>query len=579
MGRYNDLVFNYNMANTYSVTGTFRKLLHIIRREKKEVSQIYFFAMLGGLIQLSLPIGVQSVINYVLGGAFSTSLVILIAGVLLGIFFGGWVQISQMKIIEKVQQKLFTRYSFALASVFPATDAEATDTLHFPEQANRFFETIFIQKSIRKILLDIPAASIQIILGVLLLSFYHPAFILFGVLLLVMLFFTLKFTLNEGLRASLKESNFKYEVAGWLEELGRFQFVFRMHPASDLYFKKTDEAVTGYLKGRTAHFKILLFQYWSLIVFKIVITAALLIAGSVLLIQNKLNIGQFVAAEIVILFVINSVEKIISGMDVVFDVLTSVEKITGVIHLPGETSGKLEPLTNPEGMEIRFRDVNYSYPSGRPVLKDLNFTIHPGEKIFIAGTPMAGKSTLLKLLTGAYTSYHGFLSIDQISLRNLNSKTLRNHIGYLNEDYGIFRGTLLENLTLGTPGITVEEVVQHLHRCGLDEVLADLPGGLETPLSAESKLISKRTLRKLLLVRTLLGRPRLMLLDDPFHLATAADHPKIIQYITSYSQNATMLITGDSAEMARCCDRILFLNENGSCTFVSFQEWENLRKL
>src|SRR5690606_20536037 len=94
------------------------------------------------------------------------------------------------------------------------------------------------------------------------------------------------------------------------------------------HLHKTDGYLTGYLDSRIAHFKILLFQYWTLIGFKVVITSAMLIIGGVLLVNQQLNIGQFIAAEIVILMVITSVEKLIINLDNVYDVLTSVEKLT-----------------------------------------------------------------------------------------------------------------------------------------------------------------------------------------------------------------------------------------------------------
>lgn len=561
------------MADKYSVTSTFKKLLDIIRTERAELSQIYFFAVLGGIIQLSLPIGVQSVINFVLGGAISTSLIILIAMVLLGVFLGGWVQISQMRIIEKVQQKLFTRYSFALASIMPATDEEYTDAIHLPEQANRFFETLFIQKSIRKILLDLPAASIQILLGIILLSFYHPAFLLFGAMLLAMLFFTLNFTLSAGLKASVDESTHKYDVAGWLQELGRAQFVFRMNPDSKLYYQKTDKAVVGYLKGRTQHFKILMLQFKTLVAFKIIITAALLIVGSVLLVQNKLNIGQFIAAEIIILFVIGSVEKIISGMDVVFDVLTSVQKITEVIHLPKEKNGSMQMQAPDQGIEIQFNDVSYTYPNGSTCINQLNVSIPARARVLVSGAPMAGKSTLLKLLTGAYPSYSGSISLAGIPMRNLDLGSLRKHVGLLHQEAGIFRGTLLENLSLGNPNINITQITEHLKAAGLDSLVYALPKGLEEMLSPENKKISQRNLQKLLVVRLILSGSPILLLDEPLTLLDPKDRQQMVEYIMRYSTNATLLITGDEPELVSHCDYVLVLDENGSGKLMGKDEF------
>ncbi len=141
------------------------------------------------------------------------------------------------------------------------------------------------------------------------------------------------------METSLRESQYKYGVAGWLEELARVVRSFKFSKGTLLNMKQTDNLVTGYLDARTCHFRILIFQYWALISFKVVITAAMLIVGSYLLINQQLNLGQFIAAEIVILLVLNSVEKLIINLDKVYDVLTSVEKLSKVTDKPLDQDG------------------------------------------------------------------------------------------------------------------------------------------------------------------------------------------------------------------------------------------------
>ena len=96
-----------------------RRVLQVIKLEKNEISSVYFYAILSGLIQLSLPLGIQSIISFVLGGAISTSLVVMIVLVVLAVFLNGMLQVNQMRLIEKVQQKIFVRYSFEFAERIP----------------------------------------------------------------------------------------------------------------------------------------------------------------------------------------------------------------------------------------------------------------------------------------------------------------------------------------------------------------------------------------------------------------------------------------------------------------------------
>ncbi len=150
--------------------------------------QFIFMPYLNGLIQLSLPLGIQAIISFVLGGAISTSLIIMIALVVLGVFLNGMLKVNQMRLIEKVQQKIFVRYSFEFAERIPKLNLQSVDSYYLPELVNRFFDTVTLQKGISKLLLDIPAATIQIIFGLLLLSFYHPVFIFFGLMLILIIY-------------------------------------------------------------------------------------------------------------------------------------------------------------------------------------------------------------------------------------------------------------------------------------------------------------------------------------------------------------------------------------------------------
>lgn len=143
----------------------------LLRDEKSEITSVYFYALLSGLIQLSLPLGIQAIIGFVLGGAMSTSLVVLIVLVVIGVLCNGLLQMNQMKFIERIQQKIFVRYSFAFTDHLPHLNLQKADGVYLPELVNRFFDIPVLQKSLSKILLDFPLAVTQILLGLILLGF------------------------------------------------------------------------------------------------------------------------------------------------------------------------------------------------------------------------------------------------------------------------------------------------------------------------------------------------------------------------------------------------------------------------
>ncbi len=147
----------------------------------------------------------------------------------------------------------------------------------------------------------------------------------------MLIYIVFKFTAQKGLETSLIESKNKYKVAHWIQEVARTVISFKLSGNTSLAVQKNDNLVNKYLEARENHFKILILQFMQMIGFKVIVTASLLLIGGALVLNQEMNIGQFVAAEIIILLVIHSVEKLIVGLESFYDVLTSIEKLGQVV--------------------------------------------------------------------------------------------------------------------------------------------------------------------------------------------------------------------------------------------------------
>ncbi|MEY4149423.1 MAG: hypothetical protein RL555_27 [Bacteroidota bacterium] len=538
------------------------RILDLVRLEKAEIWSIYFYAILNGLILLSVPLGIQSIVGFVLGASFRASIYVLIFLVVVAVLVSGLMQINQMKIIEKIQQRIFVRYAFSYADAIPRLDLKKADGIYLPELINRFFDTATLQKSLAKILLEIPSATIQICFGLILLSFYHPVFIIFSFLLVFILWLIIYFTGGKGLESSLEESRNKYRVAAWLEEMARIIKFIKLAAGHALHLKKTDQATISYLKARNEHFKILLLQYRSLVAFKTAITAAMLIFGSILLVNQQLNIGQFVAAEIVILTILNSVEKLIINLDSVYDTLTAVDKLAKLTDKPLEESGNLQLSTVNTGVLVKGENISYGYTDKQPVLQDLDFEFQPGQLICIQGKAGTGKSTLLRLLDGAYTDFNGSLQIDNVPIRNFDLNSLRSQIGILLHQHDIFQGTLWENITMGRENVPIETVVQLFQKVSLSSYFATLPKGFDTELDPTGQRLPRQIIHKILLVRALIGAPRLLLLEEPWSGMESTTKNKIIALLNEYKSTTRVIVSNDES-FANTCDQVFSMTEEG----------------
>ena len=531
------------MAQEKSITVAISRLLDLVKKDKRDVYSIYLLSILAGIVSLSLPLGIQTIIGFVMAGSLSTSIVILIVLVLIGTFLSGFLQIKQLEFIEKIEQKIFVRYALEFGSKLPHLNIEKLDSHYLPELVNRFFDVPTLQKSLHKLLVDIPAALFQILLGTILLSFYHPLFIAFGIVLLLIVIVVLKTTSAKGFETSIYTSDYKYNVVSWLEDIARSIKTFKFGRESMININRTDSISAKYIDARTKHFKILKIQFWSLVAFKLLITAAMLILGVVLLINQQINIGQFIAADIVIIAIMASIEKLIGNMDQVYEALTAVEKLNKVIGSELEKGGSLKLSSANQGLSVVFDAVSFSYPDTGLVFEQLNFGLNSGEWMLITGKSGSGKSTILRLLSGTFTDFKGKIFVDGLPIKNYDLHNLRSNMGMLFGQLDLFSGTLLQNITLDNPNIDLEKVKDMTCMVGLDEYVKDQEYGFDAMIDPMGKRLPAIVKNQILLCRALIMPSKLYILEDPFGCLKDKNTVAVIDYLKN--TGATVIVTGN----------------------------------
>ena len=546
------------MAENTESPSPFKRLFKIIKSEKDDFKNVFLFAIFNGLLSLSLPLGIQAIINFLNAGELSTSWAVLVIFVILGVALVGFIQIKQLAITESIEQRIFTRAALDFAFRLPRIKQSAVQNKYMPELVNRFFEIITVQKGLSKILIDFSSASIQIIFGLLLLALYHPLFILLGVGLVILLYVLFRITGPSGLRTSLEESKYKFEVAHWLEEIGRTMNTFKLIGNSELPITRTDSLVVGYLKARKKHFKILVWQFSGMIIFKVIVAAGLIILGSILVIDRQINIGQFVASEIIIVLIINAVEKLILSMDTFYDLLTALEKVGAVTDLPLEShEGKdLRDMECDGGIDMKYNNVSFTYPDGHlPVIHNLNLEVKSGERICISGSDGSGKTTLFKITTGLFDSFEGTITLNGLPIRSLKVDALRAIIGDNFNESDVFKGTLYENIQAGVKEVSYDDVMWASRLVGLDEFISTSPMGLETKIDPEGKRLASSITKKILMARCVAERPKILLIEDSITNLSPEERHTIYSRLLDSKYGWTVIIMSNDPAIAALCGK------------------------
>lgn len=538
-----------------------QRFIGLLRLEKKDLLQVIYYAVFSGLISLTLPLGIQAIINLIQGAQVSTSWIVLVILVTIGVAFVGILQLMQMRIIETVQQRVFMRASFEFTYRFPKIKMDELRNYYPPELANRFFDVLTVQKGLDKLLIDVPAAVLQIVFALILLSFYHPFFIAFGLLLVILIYVVFKFTIERGMQTSLMESKKKYMVAHWIQEVARAITSFKVSGRTSLAVDKNDRLVDGYLIARESHFRILVLQFIQMIGFKVLVTGGLLIIGGLLVLSQEMNIGQFVAAEIIILLVISSVEKLILGLESFYDVLTSLEKMGQVVD---------KQIEDQEGNEVRSIDdfkieldhIAYEVPNRSVhILKDINLTITPKSRILIQGESGSGKSSLLRMISGIIEPTSGRIYVNDQALDNLKINSYRAQLGMSLVDETPFEGSIRENITLGDKNITDDQIYEVIELVGLLEYMRESEKGLDTIIYPEGRQMSFTVAKKIILARAIIVKPKALILEEPLEHFEKHEVKRIIDRLTDPKHPWSLIVVSFNNEWADKCTQVIQLKK------------------
>lgn len=540
-----------------------QRMFRLLKLEQRDIWYIYFYAVIIAGISLTLPLGVQAIMELVSGGVIFSSIVLIIAFVIVGVLAAGILQILQYHIVEVIQRRIFVKAAFEFSYRIPNVRSEAVTQYYTPELMNRFFDILTIQKSLPKLLIDLASSALQIVFGIILLSFYHPAFLVFGLALIGILAAIFYFTGPEGLRTSIIESKYKYKVVHWLEELARSVEAFKLAGHTALPLNKTENLVNNYLYYRKKHFKVLMTQFGNIVGFKTIVTGGLLIIGVSLVIDRQILIGQFVASEIVIILILGAVEKVILSMSTVYDMLTAVDKVGHVTDLPVERqTGIALPVYFNNGISIRIKNLKYQYPDGhKPVLNGINLDIAAGERVCLSGFSSSGKDTLVRILSGILDNYEGLVTFNNISLRDVNLNTLRDIVASNFAIDNIFEGTILDNITMGKASVGLDDVIWALEKVGLADFVNELPNGLQTELIAGGKSWPSSIHVRLTLARCIAERPKLLILNDFFSVLPKDEKRKLLDFLVDRSNPWTLLFISNDPVLMQACDRNIILKD------------------
>ncbi len=289
---------------------------------------------------------------------------------------------------------------------------------------------------------------------------------------------------------------------------------------------------------------------------------ALLWFGAMLVIQDELTIGQFVAFNMMQGQVIAPVIALAGMWDELQEVLISVERLNDIFDSePEETPQKpLLVLPRLQG-QIKFDQVTFRYGEDENnTLENLSFDIEPGQTIAIVGRSGSGKSTLVKLLQALYHPRSGRIWVDGHDLRHVSSQSLRIQMGVVPQECYLFSGTILENITIYREEYTLEQVVEVAKLAEAHGFIQTLPLGYNTKVGERGSSLSGGQRQRIAIARALLGNPRILVLDEATSSLDTESERRFQRNLEQMSRDRTTIIIAHRLSTVRNADQILVLD-------------------
>jgi ABC-type bacteriocin/lantibiotic exporter with double-glycine peptidase domain len=274
-----------------------------------------------------------------------------------------------------------------------------------------------------------------------------------------------------------------------------------------------------------------------------------------------MNIGQFVAAEIIILLVISSVEKLILGLESFYDILTSLEKIGQVVDKELESQTGDAPIFKDKFL-IELSELTYGVSNrDKNILENINLKIPSQTSLLIRGESGSGKSSLLRIISGVLKPTKGNIFLDDFSLKNLHINKYRSNIGLSLSEETPFEGTLRENITFGDSSITDEDVFWAVEKVGLSEFVKQSSKGLNTIIKPEGKQLSYTKAKKIILARAIVMKPKILILEDPLDQFEIEEAKQIINFLTDKNRPWTLIVSSMNNRWLDKCTKTITLKE------------------
>ena len=383
---------------------------------------------------------------------------------------------------------------------------------------------------------------------------------------LLPLMFLFVFFLNKRMRRAFKDNRSKVaEINARIEDNISGIRVVKSFANEEIEEEKFKEGNDAFLKAKKNSYIYLgLFQS-GMTAFILLVNIVVIITGAVLISEGLVEIPDFIAFLLYINIFTEPIRVIVEFTEQFQNGYTGFERFMEILNIEPDIkdSENAVEINDVKG-DILFEDVSFRYKDGaHRVLRHINLDIKPGSYVALVGSSGGGKTTLCSLIPRFYDVTSGSIKIDGKDIRDIKIKSLRDHIGIVQQDVYLFAGTVIENISYGRPGATREEIIEAAKLANAHDFIMELPNGYDTDIGQRGIKLSGGQKQRLSIARVFLKNPPILIFDEATSALDNESENIVKESLEKLAKNRTTIVIAHRLSTVRNAERILVLTENG----------------
>lgn len=544
----------------------FGKFFDILRPEANFYWLVIVYGLGISLLSLATPISVQFLINTVANTQLTAPLVMLSLTLFGLLLLFGLLNALRVHLMELFARRFYARMvaEISLISVYAQNPFFTDDTRIW--LFNRYFDVVGVEKAIPVLFIGGYSVVLQVAVGFVLVSLYHPLFLVFTIVMSALIWAIWLLWGGRAIRTGIDLSHAKHKTAAWLEQLGGSNGFFKSQRRIDYALDRTNDYTANYIDEHKRHFRNTFAQTISFLVLYALASAALLGLGGWLVIQGQLSLGQLVAAELVLSVAFFGVSQLGTYLTYFYDLCAAVEELSLFYDVEQEEPSGDDQIAN-IGTDIVFHRVRGT-ARNQEVL--FNFEIPAGSTVMVMASDYGVQRLFTKLIRLHTLPSSGFTTLGGVDMADLEAHQLR-HLVHVLERPSFVGMTIRQYLRLAVDENDAPSMVRALETVGLMPAISRLENGLDTEIAQTGWPLSQVELQQLKLANTLLEKPRILVLSRLFDLL---DEDHLAAAIAQLRANqATTVIHFSNRQIDLGYDRFLYLEAEQQRYFDRFEDF------